>query len=488
MMSKIAQALKHTARFLLAAITVDFDYFGKLREVLGRPRVFYAIFAAVLIVYTIVGIKAVRKKKGAIRRSRQMGLEFRKLAANREHCEKNLAIHQANTKRGLPTAESIRYSYNLYEPTGLHRPYPVTFAMFFAPMSYLPLKLLRLLWYLMQILLLLLAAFIADRLASEWFPAWPRYRWAMLGLTLLWTTRFLQRDFSGGQVNLLTFMLCLVTIYLIHRGHGFAAGAPLGLALMIKLTPLLLVAYLFYRRLWRPALAALTIGIALFALPYLFLGAPVYHANTAYWHKGVQTMNQPDLHENRYSVMIVPFSWGNQSLRYAIFRYVTTYPQSRADRPAWGYIDFANLSPKRAQRVIKVILFLLLLGIALIFGLRAPDTRTLPFFVECAIVLVLMLVLSPITWKAHFVYLMLGFFLMITYGACQQSRTPWRYLLPFFVLCVAVNRSTLGEVGEDLHQAYYINTLGLLIVLAGLCHLLILARRSHFGVVGIPVK
>ncbi len=480
-------ALRCAGRVLWAFLTVDFVYWGRIREQLGRAHIFRTIIVLLVALGALLGGLAVRKKQGAIHRSHLLGQRFWEIASNKAQMRANLELTRTNERPSRQSLRTLRDSYNVYEPRALHRPYPVTFGMFFAPLSRLDLTVLRALWYVMQICLLCWLGWIFDRLACEWFSNWPRYRWAALGLTLLWSSRFLQRDFAGGQVNLLQFALCIGTLYLVSCGRRWSAGLPLGLAVSLKLTPVLLVIYLLYRRHWRPALVSLLLSGILFALPSLLIGNDVHQENLSYWYQGVRQMtDNQDLFENRADKVIVPFSFGNQSLRYALFRFLSTYPQVREDRPAWGYIDFLNLPPAKAQRVIRAALAILLLFTALMFGWQRPDPRTLPFYVEGAIVFGLMLALSPITWKSHYVFLLLGFFLLIAYGCCLQHKTIWRYMIAFFVLCVALNRNVLGRTIEDLHLAYYLNTLGLLVVLAGLFHLLRLARITHFNIVGLP--
>ncbi|GGM08329.1 hypothetical protein GCM10010129_60320 [Streptomyces fumigatiscleroticus] len=89
-------------------------------------------------------------------------------------------------------------------------------------------------------------------------PAWRRhgwYGWAW-AVCLLALFEPLRDTFSFGQVNVLLLALVLADAWLLAGGRGRWAGAGIGLAAAVKLTPALFIGLLLVTRQWRPAAVA----------------------------------------------------------------------------------------------------------------------------------------------------------------------------------------------------------------------------------------
>jgi hypothetical protein len=244
----------------------------------------------------------------------------------------------------------------------------------------------------------------------------------------------------------------------------------LGLAISVKLTPLLLVAMLLGRGRWRLSLVAVVTAGAMLLAPALWLGTTVARNNLDYWAEGVASFSrQQDLYS--LTEAVVGFDFANQSVRMLVWRVLRPLPADAADRPAWGYHDVFEVEPATARTIIWIVQGALL-GIAVwACGWRAPPRDSLAAWVEVALTLTLMLLLSPITWKAHLVALMLPCALLAADGLLGGVRCSWRSLVAFVACTALLNRATLGEAGEDLQMAYYVHTLGMIVIWGALVRL-----------------
>ncbi|WP_372496948.1 glycosyltransferase 87 family protein [Streptomyces shenzhenensis] len=137
----------------------------------------------------------------------------------------------------------------------------------FAAVGMLPMAMVGLPVAIAASLLLNLAAlaFVLRVLAG---PGWRRrgwYRWALAlcGLALF---EPLRDTFSFGQVNLILLALVLGDCCLLRSGRGRLAGAGIGLAAAIKLTPALFIGMLLIGRKWRAAGVATAVALAATAL------------------------------------------------------------------------------------------------------------------------------------------------------------------------------------------------------------------------------
>ena len=73
----------------------------------------------------------------------------------------------------------------------------------------------------------------------------------MLGLGLLWVLMFVIGDLQHGNTHVLVLGAITLHLWLYRRGHDWAAGGALALAICLKMTPALFVLYWLYQRNWK---------------------------------------------------------------------------------------------------------------------------------------------------------------------------------------------------------------------------------------------
>ncbi len=125
----------------------------------------------------------------------------------------------------------------------------------------------------LEVGLLALSVLLARRLAGNPLP---RMVWLLLSLLLLETTIPLRLALHHLQPSLLIAFLVLAAFERLRAGHQGLAGALLGLAVCIKLTPLVFVALLWPGRHYL-TLAALVAVCALLGLTSLLIAGPAAH-------------------------------------------------------------------------------------------------------------------------------------------------------------------------------------------------------------------
>lgn len=169
-------------------------------------------------------------------------------------------------------------------PSGLLFTYPPFAALAFVPLAYLPLTAARVIWAVVNTAALtglagvsLRAARPADAPAASW--------WAALLLTgpaTLLNPVFV--NFSLGQVNLVLALLVTADLLLPRRPrHAPPQGVLCGIAAAIKLTPLILVPYLFL--VGRRRAAAWAAGSFVLCEALAALASPA--SSWTYWTKDV---------------------------------------------------------------------------------------------------------------------------------------------------------------------------------------------------------
>jgi len=147
--------------------------------------------------------------------------------------------------------------------------YPPLLAMAFVPLTALSMETAAQLWFFVNLTLYGLALAVItrglrlDRLTRM--------------LPLLWVLAFLFPPalftMYKGQVNILLLLLLALTYWLYGKGRERMAGVALGLAVMIKIVPLLLLLYFLWKRRYVLSLAAICTIVGIAALGLVIVGA-----------------------------------------------------------------------------------------------------------------------------------------------------------------------------------------------------------------------
>ncbi len=241
------------------------------------------------------------------------------------------------------------------------------------------------------------------------------------------------------QVNLLTFVLCLLGIRAFVAKREFAAGAWLVAATAIKLTPLFFLAWAVIRGSRRSLAAAALFGALCLLLPVVQRGVAQGSADlTDYYGTFLQ----------QFAAGGVVTNYRNQNLAALVYRAVV--PAAAEDVPPYEYAYLPSLAA--AAPMLYRVLALVVLAAFLTHILRLRFARRPVGSLEISSVFLTAHFLSGITWKAHLVTLLFVFY-------------------AFFVL----DRGRMGKAGR---WALGLATAGIVVI--GLGRDLIGSRFHHY--------
>jgi len=215
---------------------------------------------------------------------------------------------------------------------------------------------------------------------------------ATLGVSALaLATEPVQQTLGLGQVNLL-LMLLIVADLLTEDGTRWWHGAGIGIAAGVKLTPLIFIPYLLLTRRFRQAATATAVFAGTVALGYAILPRD----SGTYWADGLF------LRANR---IVFLGTRGNQSLRGTLTRLA-------------GSVSSGTL-PWVAAAVMVVIAGLI--AAAVLYRAGQP----VPAMLACALT---GLLVSPLSWDHHWVWVAPGIALLAHLGAAASrslARAAW---------------------------------------------------------------
>lgn len=288
--------------------------------------------------------------------------------------------------------------------------YPPLLSELLVPLSLLPLRAAAFVWFLVGVSSIVAAGILSARAGALEFPA------AVLPvalLSVLLVARFVLDNFSYGQVNTVIAGLVAASIYSYSRGRVKCSALLLGLACALKLTPLVLLVYHLARL--RIRYVATTL---LFTTVFTLLGLAPFgsEAPGVLQEFTFRTLANRQGYDFAYH--------GNQSLLGASARVFGRGPVTDPYDPV-------------ALAIGAVLCGLLALG-----ARRAGTELGAAAPAVCAMVL-----LSPLSWKAHFVVLVVPAAFLWMRAMESRGRTRRALLSILFLVFLLLNLLSPRIVG-----------------------------------------
>ncbi len=223
---------------------------------------------------------------------------------------------------------------------------------------------------------------------------------SLLVIVYIWSTYHL------GQPNLVLLALMLGAFVALRAEREIIAGGLIAIAAAIKAFPVIAIVYLLYRRCWTAA-ASLVVALLLLLLilPAPFRGFERAWRDLEKWSAGMLKYSEVGVAQRPKR----SYTWKNQSLigvSNRLLRRVDADAASASDTPV--YVNFADLKFSAVNAIV--------IGIALALGsvfvavmpqraLRTAESDAIEF----ALLLLLMLMITPLSFGYFFCWLMLPF-------------------------------------------------------------------------------
>jgi hypothetical protein len=382
---------------------------------------------------------------------------------------------------------------DLYDGTAGYL-YPPFMAWAALPFLALPPFLVRLGWLLINLLSLLVILRGAWRASGG--PALQGASAARPGeqfvalLGLVCGVCYLQNCWAHLQTDIVLAALLLQGVLFLVRDRWFSSAVCFGLAAACKCTPLLLAPWLVWRRRPLPALVLVAVAIGVNLLPDLVSrpasGRPWL---AEYGARYLAPLTRPDHYAGSWGSYIVY----NQSLAGAGQRWLATSWHWEADDCTIStHLD--RVHPVALRVLVAAACLVVLLGS--LWACRRPwqpiaSDETLPggvprVAVESGVVFLLMLLLSPMSSKAHFGTLILPGFCLARAALASRRKVLWGLLATAVVLAVLSNKDPLGERLYTLSLWYGVVTWETLVLLVGSWCLLRGVARTEVQRTGLP--
>jgi hypothetical protein len=341
--------------------------------------------------------------------------------------------------------------YSIEGETGRPFVYPPGFAALIAPLAILPYPAAAVLWTALGFGAVLASLWLClDLLGIARGPI----AWTVGGLALVCSGRMLDSEFGNGQANHWVLLGLAAFAWLSARGRPILGGVALSLAIVAKVTPLLLAVYLAGKREWR-ALAGVSAGLLAFGilLPALALGPRgAVDANRTWAGAVLGPVARSLPHSTRTPDHERPGRVHGVSLRALAHRHLTwSQAASHVDAPV--FVNTVAWSSRTAELAYRAVALLALAAAAFALGVRPP--RDGPrWLLEVAIVATTMVLIAPLSRKAHFIVLMLPFVYGVALAAKPGHRAALAWVLPPALVFISTSPAVLGRQAAALALAW----------------------------------
>lgn len=294
----------------------------------------------------------------------------------------------------LRAGKAILQNENIYAVENerhWHYVYLPLLAIMMSPFVILPLFVNAALWYLLSVT----AVFAAFRGLQTLYDSRERSFWFIFAAFLLAFPPLLN-GMVRGQLGAISLFLIVLVFLLDRAKRYFWAGFMLAFAIVLKMSPLLILPFYFLiRRNWKAVLGGLCGGI-LFGLivPFIFLGIPVTFEYLGDYYHAVSGATGPQSWRSYlWGELFTPFSEDNQSF-YGIMTRLVWQNQGNFMTHYHPGIKTANFS----------LIFILLGALTFVFAKKKNTTADFCFF---ALLSCVMLFTSPVSEPHHFTPMML---------------------------------------------------------------------------------
>ena len=373
----------------------------------GKPRRIFLIFLTIITVWLWANMVA--------RATRGHGSQYDDFV----EFSQDLFYHQIN----------IYKTYD-FMSTSIGK-YPPFFAAVYAPLVPFPLPVGAAIWFLVSLLMAILACrmviLLVWEMSGEVRPPPIRFMWAIpfiLGIVVIIT------NLETAQVNIFIFALILLGLYQFSQRKDAWAGLLLGTATAIKLTPGLFIAYFLYKREWKTVFwSGLGVVLCWGVLLPLLLGPSQYLTIMQSWLETVL----PFVTQGTIAEGITGFRHTNQSLSAFLYRFFTETPADGRD----FYVNLMSISYETADLIMKVLKVFILLGLMYVCRTPTGNRKDARLPMEMSLVAIATLYLSPISWINHYIVMILPYGTAFYYVWSRDVNDPRRtWMMKMLMLSV----------------------------------------------------
>jgi alpha-1,2-mannosyltransferase len=331
---------------------------------------------------------------------------------------------------------------------GLHYPYMPTAAMYFSPLALIDANLGLVLRYGVAVGCLWLTLALLHAMVRRRSAAVAAQGLTIGALSLLLASHYVIRDLDDGGPHLILLAMLVGGIYSAWKGHEYRAAAWVGLVAALKAPAVLFVPFFLWKRRWRLAGTTVLAVLLWSVLPAVWMGP------SSWWH-----------HQREWTRVVAGSLSGNPT---PVAEDSESRVQNQALKPALMRCLMTFVNSASASALATAAIVALVVVSAWWMRARGDGPASAEWPLECSAVLILALLLSPVTWVQHMVFMLPALYLIVAEhrGIRRLGAPAAATMAVYAVLALLLNREFLGRARYIVLLSYGVQTVCMLLVLA----------------------
>ena len=273
-------------------------------------------------------------------------------------------------------------------------------------------------------------------------------------IPLLIMLRFIMANLSNVQINIYMLLCALLCIVLFINKKYVWVGLILALCISLKVYLIFILFYLLYKREFKPVMWTILFLMLFNSISFLVFGFDQAIQYYQHWVSEVAPRSYIANHKN-------------QSIFGAFLRFFTS-----EDPKHNLYVNILDVKPHTVKLITYGVIAAVSTIPAFLFRKKLKDRSSFTSILEYSLIFTVIPLLSPISWKAYFIFLWIPYLLLYTilFRANTQLNKATLNLLKYLfwfsvVLNVCSTELIVGRNLSDLMEAYSAITIGTVILL-----------------------
>jgi hypothetical protein len=254
---------------------------------------------------------------------------------------------------------------------------------------------------------------------------------------------FIWNTYLEGQPAFLLSACLLVMFVCLRRRIRWGAGLSLALAAGFKGFPILALPYLIWRREWKATVYTLLfLALLTFALPAVFRGPRGAWSDAREWQANMIFNQTPEIIGQRAARS---YTWQNGSLLSVAHRWLRPVVADHDDNVPPITVNVADVPYDTINRLVRVATVLAGLAYVAVIPWRDRDRTPFTDTVEMAMLLILVILFSPLSFTYNTSWTMLGLATVLWFILARaRSRRQAAVAIVWLVVAVSLLVFTVG--------------------------------------------
>ena len=324
----------------------------------------------------------------------------------------------------LNASERLIAGENIYSPPhfyNLQYYYSPFFAILLVPATFISSAVIKVLWLFLNSILIMR---IWD-LSSKYFEisslTKKKYnQWMAISIIFMLMPIYL--NFLALQMTIFMLWSILESLYLFEKRKIILGSSILALAINIKFIPLVVLPYLFYRKMYKPVVYVLVFFCIYLFLPYVVLGYEYSTTLHFSWWSIINPTNKEHIIEQGRGF-------------YSISAVIPAY---FSDLPKPDYIvaprNMMSLNNNQISLVVNIIRILFVMS--LLIPLKSKFDKNYKGFLSLSYLCLIIPLIFP-HQRGYSFFFMTPIFIFLTYYFLEDSKKNLKKLLPFMLFVMS---------------------------------------------------